>query len=698
MAAPSKLAAGSPFNMHLLYEEGGDIKAATVQSTSGEGDAQSWQATSLSGKKLKLKVKEVWLRFEKPDAKSVMDEANALSAEIDLQLLWDCAPEGEFAFADIASEYFGGQVSAAQQAALAIALQSAPVYFRRKQRGRFMRAPKEQLDAGIAALERKQREQEQQGQWQAELVAGRFPEGLVSQAKQLLFNPDKNTLVYKAFLAACNETGESPPQLMMRCGALESPLAYHQGMFLKESFPNGSGHHVDAAIADAVYDAAVAALPTAEVQAFSIDEITTTEIDDALSVTALPQGGHRIGVHISAPGLVITKDDLLDQVARARMSTVYIPGEKITMLPDALIARFSLDAGIARPAVSIYVDIDAQGELIRQSMQTRIELVPIAANLRLEHLGESVNQFADPEYAANAENTFAFQNELLILWQAAQKLHAKRQEQRAKNGLRVEQLGVVDPNALQRDFQFQISQVNGVEQVAIQPRTRGSVLDTIVAEWMIYCNSTWGQWLADHGLPAMFRTQKGWGPQRTRMQTTPAPHEGLGLEYYAWCTSPLRRYTDLVNQWQLIALARHGVMAKMVAPFQPRDASLMGIAADFETCYQSYNEDQDRMEKYWCLRWLAQEPLPRTVFARHLKEGMSRLEDIPLHLPIPELASHSRMTRAEIAILETDLLQLTASVRVNQIEKAESAATEMDAPEVVSPSAEPAPVGDTPIT
>ena len=104
------------------------------------------------------------------------------------------------------------------------------------------------------------------------------------------------------------------------------------------------------------------------------------------------------------------------------------------------------------------------------------------------------------------------------------------------------------------------------------------------------------------------------------------------------------------------------------------------------------------MEKYWCLRWLAQDPLPRTVFARHLKEGMSRLEDIPLHLPIPELASHSRMTRAEIAILETDLLQLTASVRVNQIEKAESAATEMDAPEVVSPSAEPAPVGDTPIT
>jgi exoribonuclease-2 len=489
---------------------------------------------------------------------------------------------------------------------------------------------------------------------------------------------------------------------MMRCGALESPLAYHQGIFLKANFPNGAGHHADAMIADAVYDAAIAALPIAEVQAFSIDDAATTEIDDALSVTTLPDGGHRIGVHISAPGLVISKDDSLDQVARARMSTVYMPGDKITMLPDAVIARFSLDAGSARPAVSIYVDVDAQGDLIAQSAQTRIELVPIVANLRLEHLEESVNQFADPEYVANTDNAFAFQNELLILWRAAQKLHAKRQDQRAKNGLRVEQLGVVDPNALQRDFQFQISQTDGVERVEIEPRSRGSVLDTIVAEWMIYCNSTWGQWLADQGLPALFRTQKGWGPQRTRMQTTPAPHEGLGLEYYAWCTSPLRRYSDLVNQWQLIALARHGVTAKMVAPFQPRDASLMGIAADFETCYQSYAEYQDRMEKYWCLRWLAQELLPRSVFARHLKEGMSRLEDVPLHLPIPELASHPRMTRAEIAILETDLLQLSASVRVHQIEKSESAAIEMDsseldAPETESPALDVAPLGDTPI-
>jgi exoribonuclease-2 len=123
-----------------------------------------------------------------------------------------------------------------------------------------------------------------------------------------------------------------------------------------------------------------------------------------------------------------------------------------------------------------------------------------------------------------------------------------------------------------------------------------------------------------------------------------------------------------VNQWQLIALAKHGVTAKMVAPFPPHDAVLMGIAADFESCYQAYGAYQDRLEKYWCLRWIVQEGGAKTVFVRHLKEGMSRLEPIPLHLPIPELATHPRMTRAQVQIDGVDLLQLSAGVRVLEIE------------------------------
>ena len=650
--------------MNLLYEEGGDIKIATVQSATGTGDAESWQATSLSGKKIKLKAKEVWLRFEKPEAQAAMDEALVLSKDIDLQLLWDCAPEEEFGLVDVSLEYFGSQATIPQQVALAIALQDAPVFFRRKGRGRFQRAPLEQLQAGLAALERKQKELEQQSVWQQDLVAGIFPDTLKSSAKQLLFSPDKNSSAYKALIAACTETGESPAQLMIRCAAIESPLAYHQGMFLKAHFPNGAAHHVNIGVDQAAYDAAIAELPLAEVNAFSIDDSGTTEIDDALSVTELIEGGHRIGIHIAAPGLAISKDDPLDQVARNRMSTVYFPGNKITMLPDSVIEQFSLDAGAPRPALSIYVDLDADGIVNRDTLQMRAEMVPMTANLRLEDVEHLVSE----ESLVDEGASYLYRKELAILWRAAKLLHAGRQEKRIANGLRAEQLGVIDPNALARDFHFQIQDVDGVQRVEIIPRQRGSILDTIVAEWMIFCNSASGQLLADHGLPGLFRTQKGWGPLRTRMQTTPGPHEGLGLDYYAWCTSPLRRYSDLVNQWQLIALAKHGVTAKMMAPFPPRDATLMGIAADFESCYQAYGEFQDRLEKYWCLRWITQDGDSKNVYVRHLKEGMSRVELVPLHLPIPELASHPRMTRAEVAVADVDLLQLSAAVRVVEIE------------------------------
>jgi exoribonuclease-2 len=653
--------------MHLLYEEGGDIKVATVQSASGAGDTESWQATSLSGKKIKLKAKEVWLRFERPEPQALMDEANALAKEMDLQFLWDCAPDEEFGLVDVAQEYFGSQASILQQAALAIALQGAPVFFRRKGRGRFQRAPLEQLQAGLAALERKQKELEQQSIWQKELVAGMFPEALKSQVNQLLFSPDKNTSAYKALLAACTESAESPAQLMIRCGAVDSPLQYHQGMFLKTHFPNGASHDQGLEVEQAALEAVISELPLAEVAAFSIDDSGTTEIDDALSVTALEDGGHRIGIHIAAPGLVITKDDVLDRVARSRMSTVYFPGDKITMLPDAVIAQFSLDEGAARPALSIYVDMDSAGVVDKDSLQLRAEMVPMTANLRLEKLEHLVTE----ESLADEVADYSHRKELSILWKAAKLLHAGRQEQRVANGLRTEQLGVLDPNALARDFHFHIQDSDGVQRVEITPRQRGSILDTIVAEWMIYCNNASGRLLADQGLPGLFRTQKGWGPLRTRMQTTPGPHEGLGLDYYAWCTSPLRRYSDLVNQWQLIAIARHGITAKMVAPFPPRDAALMGIAADFEACYSAYGEYQDRLEKYWCLRWIAQDELPKQVFVRHLKEGMSRVEPIPLHLPIPELATHPRMTRAEVSIADIDLLQLTAGVRVLHIETPE---------------------------
>ena len=662
--------------MHLLYEEDGELRIATPLSSSGSGDSQTWQANALSGKHLKLKSKDVWLQFDHADPSALLDEAKQITKTIDLQLLWDCVPDEEFLFSTIAQEYFGDRVGSAQLVGLAIALQGAPVYFRRKGRGRFMRAPAEQLQAGLLAIERKKKEQEQQKIWQMELVEGRLPEEIRSQVRSLLFHPDKNSNAYKVFHGACEQTGEHPAKLMMRCGALDSPQSYHEGQFLYQHFPLGSGFAKEFSFSDEEFATSIANLPNAKAKAFSIDDAGTTEIDDALSVTPLGDDRYQLGIHIAAPSLLIQKGDRFDQVARQRMSTVYFPGDKITMLPADFVKYFSLDEGSARPAVSLYLEIDSAGNVLDAAPLTRIEQVFIEKNLRLDDLESQINEEALQDKNAK----LPYQKELSILWNLAKSLHAKRQEQRIKDGLRAEILGEIDPDALIKDFNFKVSD----DQISIEPRLRGSILDTIVAECMILCNRTWGKELAEHGLPALFRTQKGWGPQRTRMQTTPGPHEGLGVESYAWCTSPLRRYADLINQWQLISLLRHGVTAKMVAPFPPKDAEIMGIAADFDTIYLQYAEFQSRMERYWCLRWLLQKGLPCQLSVRHLKEGMSRIEFIPLHLPIPELAGHPRMTRAKIDIMETDLIHLSATVRVLEVESlqvAEPSDSEIDSTE-----------------
>jgi exoribonuclease-2 len=656
--------------MRLLHEDGGDIKIATlmVQATEGE----SLAVESLGGKRSKLKAKDVWLRFEDSKPEELLASAKKQAEEIDLDFLWECAGAEEFFFADLAKEYFGETSSAIQKISLAVALQNAPIYFRRKGRGQFMRAPEDQLKAALLAVERKKAELIKQESWEEQLKLGQLPEEIAPLVNSLLFNPDKNTTAYKAVANAAQTLKGGIPELFLTCGVLSSALAYHEGKFLKEYFPKGVSFQVQLQENEqSAWEEALLKLPVADVKAFSIDDASTTEIDDAFSVSAIEIEGigqcHRVGVHIAAPALAIHRGSALDEVGRKRLSTVYFPGGKITMLPDEVIEVFSLHAAKSasldlplRPAVSLYVTLNTEGLPILEGDHapvTKVERVPMASNLRLDDLEHLVTE----ESLLDEKNTAAipYQIELNILWQSAKQLHAKRQEQRVMNGLKEEVLGLPDPQALPRDFNFKVTD----DVVEITARGRGSVLDSIVAEWMIYCNSTWGNQLANHSVPGIYRAQKGWGPHRTRMQTMPGPHEGLGVENYAWCTSPLRRYVDLVNQWQLIAMAQHGVTAKLVAPFKPKDADLMAIAADFDGTYAAYGEHQNQMESYWCLQYLKQKGLPWKGVVRHLKEGQARVEEIPMRLSVPELAEQARGARAEVEVIDIDFLSLVASVR-----------------------------------
>src|SRR3546814_2103866 len=162
-------------------------------------------------------------------------------------------------------------------------------------------------------------------------------------------------------------------------------------------------------------------MPLADVTAYSIDDSSTIEVDDAPSVSEQDGDCATIGIHIAAPVLAVTSDSYLHKLARSRMSTVYIPGLKIPMLPAELISAFSLDAGQAKPALSLYVKANiATGELL--SWETRLERINVRENLRHDTLDAVVTEEAldDPDSA------LPYGEWLRPLWRLAQHLSAQR--------------------------------------------------------------------------------------------------------------------------------------------------------------------------------------------------------------------------------------------------------------------------------
>jgi exoribonuclease-2 len=629
--------------MNLFFEESGDFKVGAVLSQAGE----AYQVDMPSGKRTKVKVKDVLLQYEKPAPAELLEQAKAIAADIDFEFLWEVAGEEEFGFAELGAEYFGHPPLPFEAAGLVLALHGAPIYFYKKGRGRYKAAPEQSLRAAQAGIEKKKQQAVIQAGYVDELKAGRLPAALQPLVLQLLFKPDKNTIEYKALEAACDELHTTPQRLMLSTGGVTSPKELHMARFLFDNFPRGAG------FPDVPVPATPRGLPLADVAAFSIDDVTTTEIDDAFSVTMQLDGMVRIGIHIAAPGLGIRPDDAVDKMARARMSTVYMPGDKITMLPDEVVAAFTLAEGKTCPAVSLYATLNpADWTLV--STVTRAEMVPMKSNLRHNDLDQLVNE----ETLASGEGEYPHKAEMALLWQWALQLEAGRMKKREEFGLKPEQNN-------RMDFNFYVDD----DVVSVVRRKRGAPLDKIVAELMIFANSTWGKLLHDSGVPGIYRSQgagsgAGWAAKmQVRMVTHAAPHQGLGVDQYAWSTSPLRRYTDLVNQWQILACAEHGVTAPLVAPFKPRDANLFAIVSAFDAAYAAYNDHQQNMERYWCLRWLGQQD-QRQVEAVVLKDEVLRLVDIPLVIKLPGMPSLPRGAQVRLDILRWDEVDLSIEARL----------------------------------
>ena len=621
--------------MYVLFEDDGSFKAGHIMSET----ETALQVESASGKRSKIKRASCLFTFSAPAPETLLSEAESLAQSIDLQFLWECAPQDEFDAEALGADYFGHPPDPVEKTGLLLRLHSAPIYFHRRGKGRYRAAPPEILAAALAAQEKKRRQAEEIAGWADDMVAGKLPDAIADQATNLITRPDKNSQAWKALDAACTRLQKSPDRLLLDLGAWPSALALHKRRFLATHFPKGTGFP-DIGIA-----MAGAQLPLAEVDAYSVDDVTTTEIDDALSVQQLADGTVRVGIHVAAPGLLVTRESALDQLARARMSTVYMPGEKIPMQPDSVISAFSLEAGTPVPAISLYVTARPEtGEIL--SHESRLERINVRENLRHHVLEPEITE------AALADPTLSLPYDAWIrpLWQLAQQLTKQREIVRGKpeNNTRAEYSFYLDGDPDDANT-----------PVRIVRRQRNSPLDRIVAEYMILANSTWAGLLNARGVPGIFRAQQ---TGRVRMSTHALPHESIGVAQYAWCTSPLRRYVDLVNQWQLIAVIEHGVSAALVAPFKPRDADLFAIIGAFEAQYAAWNEFQSGMEKYWCLRWLRQQGITRCR-AAVLKEDLVRFENAPLVTRVSGLGPLPRGQIIEVDILAMDELSLDLECR-----------------------------------
>ena len=606
--------------MYILFDEAGKLQTGRLMSEA----ESSLQVELDTGKRVKVKTANTLLRFEKPAPTQLMPAAAALAETMELDLAYEFAPEDEFGFEELARDYFSAQASTEQLVATMVCLHGAPHYFRRAGKGRFRKAPPDILAQALAAIEKKKLVQARIESWTADLLAGRCPNEVREQLYRILFKPDKNAPEYKAVVEAARQGKLSPLTLLERAGAISSAYEFHWQRFLFDQFPKGTGFP-NLPVPSVADD-----LPLAEVQAFSIDDSHTTEIDDALSLQGLGSGTVTLGIHIAAPGLAIAPDDALDQIARQRLSTVYMPGHKITMLPDTVVQAYTLEAGRACPAVSLYLKIDESSLAVVES-RTELERVPIASNLRHDRLDEVITADwlgGDLSVGAASDEIEALRPTLAFLYRLALHLKAQREQARGK------------PETFTRpDYSFRLEgvkgdQPDGSETVHIGTRRRGEPLDLMVAEAMILANSTWGQWLADCGVPGIYRSQASLAPGvKVRMGTKAQPHAGIGVRCYAWSTSPLRRYVDLVNQWQIIACARFGKTAALAAPFKPKDANLFSVVSAFDAAYSAYNGFQSGMERFWTLRYLQQEQIGELT-ATLVRDNLVRADMLPLVLPV----------------------------------------------------------------
>jgi len=366
-------------------------------------------------------------------------------------------------------------------------------------------------------------------------------------------------------------------------------------------------------------------LDLTHLKVYTIDDETTTEIDDGLSWEVLPDGRERLWVHIADPTRWLVPEDELDLEARKRGSTVYLPTGMIPMFPEVLATGpMSLIQGRVCCALSFGIILDTSGGVEDYSIHTS----SIKPTYRLTY--EDVDEMlqlrvqAEPEIAAIAS------------W--AQKRKAWRYAQGA--------ISITMPEAM---IKVKDDEIN-IDILDDSPSRQ------VVAEMMIVAGEVAARYGKAHNIPLPFRGQ----PQpelppeeellllpagfvracamrrcmpKSEMSITPLRHAGLGLDTYTQATSPIRRYSDLLTHFQLKAHLRGEVL-----PFTADQ--LKEVMMTVTSITQEVTMVERQTNRYYALEYLRRHPEEtwEVTVLMWLREdsnlALILLEDLGLQLPM----------------------------------------------------------------
>ena len=277
---------------------------------------------------------------------------------------------------------------------------------------------------------------------------------------------------------------------------------------------------------------------------FTIDAEESKDLDDALSIRSVENGIYEVGIHITDVGLFIRPGMRLFDFAIERATSIYLPDEIITMLPETLCNNtFSLLPERKRASLSFFVLLDEDANILDK----RVERSIISSKKRLSY--------------DEADELIRVKGPIKQLYDLALKLQKKR---------------IVDGNALPLPIpELNIRVEEGEIKVWLDEPGPARFL---VSELMILANWVAATMLRDNSIPALYRSQpeprdriiegserdlKSNYRQRrliSRGVLGPEPdfHSGLGLDCYTTITSPIRRALDLLMQLQLEGFITNG--------------------------------------------------------------------------------------------------------------------------------------------